>query len=406
MMLKRQTIGWDGVRSIHLVQSPKAQSLVCRQSGGNDGRVLITPGHWIPNPNWAGLGPNFGTSLGGLTSEPFPQKATRSQAPDEILSTLTWEEALEVGMKEERWILINIQDPAIAKCQVLNRDIWNDIKILDLVREKFIFLQCRKEEYRAREYIGYHFPVSKLQGAYPHIAIVDPRTGEQLKLWSGYVPKAKDFLGDIRDFMDLHSLNPRAKKPVGRRNGHEINEEPMREVEAEADQPWYIQSVEQPQSFFDDLYGASDTEESPHGKPNTPTSPNPPPNSSCLDKLSSPNPKTKTFSPSHSSSHRPAITTIINFRRLSGQATTHKFSLSDPVRAMYEWLESREDGEGKKREGRRLCLSFEGRDLSEALNERIADIPGLVDNDGKEGVANVLVDTVLFNEGVPGREKN
>ena len=83
---------------------------------------------------------------------------------------------------------------------------------------------------------------------------------------------------------------------------------------------------------------------------------------------------------------------------------------------MYEWLEeSREDGEGegeggkKKRQSRRLFLSFEGRDLSEALNERIADIPGLVGNvgnDGGEGVANVLVDTVLYYEGVPRREKN
>lgn len=336
-------------------------------------------------------------------------------------------------MKEERWILINIQDPAIAKCQILNREIWNDIKVLDLVREKFIFLQCRKDEYRAREYIAYHFPVStKLQGAYPHIAIVDPRTGEQLKLWSGYVPKTKDFLADIRDFLDLHSLNPRAKKPVGWRKGsNEIREEPMREVveaEAEADQPWYIQSVEQPQSFFDDLYGASDMEESPYGqKPNTPTtSPSPPPplnSSSRFDQSSSSSsssssPKTETLNPSHhsSSSHtRPAsTTTLINFCRLSGQSTRHKFSLSDPVRAMYEWLEeSREDGEGeggkKKRQSRRLFLSFEGRDLSEALNERIADIPGLVGNvgnDGGEGVANVLVDTVLYYEGVPRREKN
>lgn len=337
---------------------------------------------------------------------------TRSQVPDEILSTLTWEEAQEVGIKEERWILINIHDPAIAKCQLLNRDVWNDVKVVDMVREKFIFFQCRKEEYRAREYISFHFPVYKLQGAYPHIAIVDPRSGEQLMLWSGHVPKAKDFLADIREFLDQYSLNPRSKKAMRKGKGKEIKE-PMRErvveAETEADQPWYIQSVEQPMSIFDDLYGVSDSEESPHGKPNTPTSPSPPSNPFRFGEVSS-SPKSETVNPSQSSSShtRRASTTIINFCRLSGQATTTQtFTSSDPVRTMYEWLESREGGEGKKRGGRRIFLSVEGRDLSEALNERIGDIPGLVGNDdGGERMANVLVDTVLCNEVVVGRERN
>lgn len=150
-------------------------------------------------------------------------------------------------------MLISIQDPTIPKCQVLNRDIWNDPKIVDMVREKFIFLQCRREEYRAREYISFHFSVSPLHGnVYPHIAILDPRTGEQLKLWTGYVPKAKDFIADIREFLELYSLNPRAKNPVGTVRGGEIK--PM--TAAEADEPWYIQSVEQPQSFLT-IYMAS-----------------------------------------------------------------------------------------------------------------------------------------------------
>lgn len=352
------------------------------------------------------------------------------QAPDEILSPLQWEEALQVGTKEERWILINIQDPAIPKCQVLNRDIWNDMKVVDLVREKFIFLQCRKEEYRARDYICYYFTVSHLMGAYPHIAIVDPRSGEQLKLWSGYVPKTKDFIGDLRDFLDLYSLNPRAKKPVGRAKGSETRPEGAVEAEAEADQPWYIQSVEQPQSFFDDLYGVSDTEEPPHRKANTPnsgptldpsrntTSQSPEIHISHFDAISPSSSKTLALHPSPSSSHsrptasttaissshsRPAASnTIINFCRLSGQPIIkQEFSLSEPVRAMYEWLESREDG---AKWGRRLKLSFEGRDLSEGFNARIADIPGLVgNNNGGEGVNNVLVS---INAGVLGGEKN
>lgn len=295
---------------------------------------------------------------------------------------------MEVGVKEERWMLINIQDPTILKCQVLNRDIWNDPKIVDMVREKFIFLQCRREEYRARDYISFHFSVSHLNGnVYPHIAILDPRTGEQLKLWTGYVPKAKDFIADIREFLELYSLNPRAKNPVGTVRGGEIK--PMTAVEA--DEPWYIQSVEQPQSFFDDLYGVSDAEAVPYEKPNSPASQSPEVNVSHFDEIPSSIPTTEPLCLSRSSSHtKPAGAIIINFGRLSGQSITHQFSLSDPVRAMYEWLVSRENETGMRTEGggeaRRLRLSFEGRDLSGALDERIADIPGLVDNNGGEGV--------------------
>ncbi len=311
---------------------------------------------------------------------------------------------MEVGVKEERWMLISIQDPTIPKCQVLNRDIWNDPKIVDMVREKFIFLQCRREEYRAREYISFHFSVSPLHGnVYPHIAILDPRTGEQLKLWTGYVPKAKDFIADIREFLELYSLNPRAKNPVGTVRGGEIK--PM--TAAEADEPWYIQSVEQPQSFFDDLYGVSDHEAVPYSKSTSPASQSPEANVSHFDEIPSSVTTTETPCLSHSSSHtRPARAIIINFGRLSGQSTTHQFSLSDPVRAMYEWLGSREDETGMRTEGegevRRLRLSFEGRDLSGALEERIADIPGLVDKIG-EGVN---VDVSVNEEGVSGGEKS
>lgn len=290
-------------------------------------------------------------------------------------------------------MLINIQDPAIPKCQVLNRDIWNDVKIIDLIKEKFIFLQCRREEYRAREYISFHFSVSLLkQGSvYPHIAILDPRNGEQLKLWTGYVPKAKDFIADIRDFLDKFSLNPRAKKPIGTVKGIEIKPRTKGEAEAEAEEPWYIQSVEQPESFFDDLYGISDAEARSRQKSNSSASQSPEINVSHFDELPYTIPTTETLCLSHSSSYtRPARTITINFSRPSGRSTTHQFSLLDQVRAMYEWLESQEVGMGKRSEGRRLRLSFDGSDLSAVLNERIADIPGLIDSNGGEGV-NILV---------------
>lgn len=157
-----------------------------------------------PTTNW-----QSNTSLERLTSE------LEYEAPRKIRSKLTWKEAREVGMREGRWIMIDIQDYTTIKLHFMNRDIWNDMKILDVLREKFIFLQWRRKEYDASEYIGYYFPDHKLQSAYPHITIVDPKTCEQLRLWSGYVPKPTDFLSDLHAFLDRYGLNSRAEEQAG-----------------------------------------------------------------------------------------------------------------------------------------------------------------------------------------------
>ena len=68
-------------------------------------------------------------------------------------------------------------------------------------------------------YIQYYFQdLLHNQSAYPHIAIVDPRTGEQVKVWSGPpIPPANEFLMQLYEFLDRYSLNADAKNPVAKR---------------------------------------------------------------------------------------------------------------------------------------------------------------------------------------------
>lgn len=40
--------------------------------------------------------------------------------------------------------MINVQDPTEFSCQVLNRDLWSDTIVKDIVKESFIFLQVSK----------------------------------------------------------------------------------------------------------------------------------------------------------------------------------------------------------------------------------------------------------------------
>ncbi|KAK4561104.1 UBX domain protein Ubx2 [Recurvomyces mirabilis] len=136
--------------------------------------------------------------------------------PFDLMSRLPWGEARDEGKEELKWLLVNVQDPSIFDCQVLNRDIWKNKEIRDTIQEHFIFLQYNKDDPRGREYIQYYFAnMRDSEDAYPHIAIVDPRTGEQVKTWSGSPsPKASDFLMDLHEFLDRYSLSLERKNPV------------------------------------------------------------------------------------------------------------------------------------------------------------------------------------------------
>ncbi len=121
--------------------------------------------------------------------------------PTKSISPLKWTDALQVGKEKKKWILINIQDREIFSCQILNRELWRNREIMAAVADHFIFLQFFKEDRRVWAYIRRYLPTDcEKHDDYPHIAVVDPRTGEQLQIWSGKVPKPMDFLADLNEF--------------------------------------------------------------------------------------------------------------------------------------------------------------------------------------------------------------
>jgi hypothetical protein len=126
--------------------------------------------------------------------------------PFELMYQVPWDVARYIGKEEKKWILVNVQDPTIFECQALNRNIWKHEGIKELVKEVFIFIQYPRDDPRNR-YIQYYFPTKDNGNAYPYVAIVDPRTGKQVKLWSGPpVPTAEEFLMQLVEFLDRHSL--------------------------------------------------------------------------------------------------------------------------------------------------------------------------------------------------------
>ncbi|KAJ4563343.1 UBX domain protein Ubx2 [Exophiala dermatitidis] len=155
------------------------------------------------------------------------------QPPWDLMYKGGWEAAREEGKEQKKWILVDIQEPSIFDCQALNRDLWKNEGIVDTVKENFIFFQYTKHDPRAAQYIQYYFPTYDNPNDYPHVAIVDPRTGEQIKLWSRKVPSAPEFLMQLHEFLDRYSLDNNARNPVAKRKSEAKKEKPVDQLTEE-----------------------------------------------------------------------------------------------------------------------------------------------------------------------------
>ncbi|KFY48115.1 hypothetical protein V495_01606 [Pseudogymnoascus sp. VKM F-4514 (FW-929)] len=314
------------------------------------------------------------------TSTKAARLAELFRPPFELISRLSWDDARDLGKEEEKWILVNIQDSAVFDCQALNRDIWKHEGIKETVKENFIFMQYSKDDPAGQQYIQYYFQQHEDQNAYPHIAIVDPRTGEQLKVWSGPpAPKAMDFLMQLHEFLDRYSLDVTVKNPVARRKAEKP---PSMEVEKLTEQQMMDLALQ------NSLSNGSDSERKHHdpddltksigdigkgkGKEEEEQEPEVQ-DEEMEDAADETNPAFASIpsdQPHTEPTPDPATTTRIQFKH-SGGRVVRRFNVSDPVRRIYEWLKS-DPIDGK------VGIPFElkksmGGDLIELLDQPIAD---------------------------------
>jgi uncharacterized protein YyaL (SSP411 family) len=51
--------------------------------------------------------------------------------------------------------MVNLQDPTEFACQVMNRDLWSEQAVKDVVNESFVFLQVSRRDHP--------FPIKSMQ---------------------------------------------------------------------------------------------------------------------------------------------------------------------------------------------------------------------------------------------------
>ncbi|KAF4963610.1 hypothetical protein FSARC_8395 [Fusarium sarcochroum] len=293
--------------------------------------------------------------------------------PYDLMARMSWDEARTLGKEDKKWIMVNLQDMNDFNCQAMNRDIWKDKNVKDLIAENFIFLQYDKDFPDAEEFVTFYFPNQTHENPdnYPHVSIIDPRTGEQVKVWSGRpFPSAQDFHAEIAEFLDRYSLAANSKNPVAQataRKPQRVDVERMTEDEmlemalknslegGAASGGSSTPNLHDP----DALTKTPAPEEIGKGK-----EPEAPVEQSPWAQISNTNPHTEPEA-------NPTTTTRIQFRHPTGRVI-RRFNLDDQVRRIYEWLKA-EPLEGKEGIEFELKKMPAGQDLIEGLDATIAD---------------------------------
>merc|ERR1712187_384362 len=90
-------------------------------------------------------------------------------------------EIIEQAKVDQKWVLVNIQQAEVFASHQLNRDVWSDDTITDVVTGSCLFWQRDDKSTEGDQFCQYY----KCGHRLPHICVIDPRTGRLVKAWEG-----------------------------------------------------------------------------------------------------------------------------------------------------------------------------------------------------------------------------
>jgi UBX domain/Thioredoxin-like/UBA-like domain len=125
------------------------------------------------------------------------------RVPDDIVCRDDFDASMAKGILEKKWLLVNIQRTGVFACLVLNRDVWGDAAVKGLVASRFVFWQRDESTEDGQRYKQF-YPYNDV----PHVAVVDPRSGERLRVWGGdgQAIEKETIINALVDFCDSESL--------------------------------------------------------------------------------------------------------------------------------------------------------------------------------------------------------
>lgn len=102
-------------------------------------------------------------------------------APPDYNETAPYLQVIEKAKVEAKWVLVNIQQAEVFASHTLNRDVWRDDTITDIVTGSFIFWQRDDKSTEGEQFCQYYACGHQL----PTVCVIDPRTRRKVKAWDG-----------------------------------------------------------------------------------------------------------------------------------------------------------------------------------------------------------------------------
>ncbi|XP_011498589.1 PREDICTED: UBX domain-containing protein 7 [Ceratosolen solmsi marchali] len=118
--------------------------------------------------------------------------------PCDILFLGTFNEAREHAKSINRWLLVNVQNQQEFACQILNRDVWPNQQIREIINDHFVLWQVLSNSVDGKRYIDFY----NVSG-YPYLAIIDPRTGECMRSYNHITVDSLVF--GLNDMLSTHA---------------------------------------------------------------------------------------------------------------------------------------------------------------------------------------------------------
>ncbi|KAL5013857.1 hypothetical protein ScPMuIL_008127 [Solemya velum] len=120
--------------------------------------------------------------------------------PIDITYKGTFDNARDAGKLENKWLMVNIQNVKEFVCQALNRDVWSNSSVKYVIKDHFIFWQVYNDSEEGKKYMQF-YKVDE----WPYIAIIDPRTGENMVKWTEI--DATSFCSLVNEFLSMHPMS-------------------------------------------------------------------------------------------------------------------------------------------------------------------------------------------------------
>ncbi|EGW35200.1 uncharacterized protein SPAPADRAFT_58402 [Spathaspora passalidarum NRRL Y-27907] len=239
--------------------------------------------------------------------------------PFDIITVANLDMAKQQGKETSKWILINIQDSSEFQSQVMNRDFWSNEHVKQVVKEFFIFLQYQRDSPNGETYVNFYHA-----DAFPHLAILDPLTGERVYKWQdGEVPKVDEWLSQVDDFLNKFSLLPDSRNPLVT---HDVKIDPDSLTEEQQIELAMKQSMlESAGNTENDAIILDSDEEAFAEAPETPPPATPQDPFEAIQPINHAEPDAQPF-------------TRVQIRFPNGKRLVRKLNPSDTIQSLFEWL--------------------------------------------------------------------